>query len=117
MGTHEGWRNYETWSVQLIIDNDEPLYRHRQAMVAAVVDRYEEKGYGHAARETLSEQLESWVTAEWEERMGSPQGFGSLWSQLITAALSEVDWEEIANAWIDERAGEFTGGPRRKGRK
>jgi hypothetical protein len=36
--------------------------------------------------------------------MNDARPFSYLWSQLVSAALSEVDWSEIADAWLEDLA-------------
>jgi hypothetical protein len=84
--TYNGWHNYETWAAALWIDNEEPTYRERCALA------------DHAASiGALAETLKTWVTDELMPDLGA-----SLAADLLGAALSEVDWSEIASNWYEE---------------
>jgi len=82
---YNGWANYETWAVALWIDNEEPTYHYRCLLARQAIDVYE-----------LSQTLKAWV-----ERLAPDLG-ASLFSDLLNAALSEVDWYEIAEHWYAE---------------
>ena len=82
---YNGWKNYETWNVALWIDNDEGTYRERCALARRA-----------GSVEDLAASLKSWV-----EDMAPDLG-ASMFSDLLTAALGEVDWDESAENWYEE---------------
>jgi hypothetical protein len=90
--TYNGWTNYETWNVNLCLDNEEPMYRDivRMTRRALVANSSEE------ATDELARDLRSYVTALFEE-FGA---FGDLRAS-DGDTISPVDWEEIAEAWVD----------------
>lgn len=101
---YNGWTNYETWTVSLWLDNEEPSYRYwrgeaaRQKREASDSTRVR-KGYWtdvEAARISLAEQLKEAITD------AAPLKESSLYSDLLLAALSEVNWLEIADHWMSE---------------
>lgn len=101
---YNGWTNYATWAVKLWIDNEEPAYNYwREQALAAIRfapedDRVTDKIWAEeeAARFNLAEQLKD----ELEDAM--PDLGASVWADLLSSALSEVNWNEIARAMIDE---------------
>lgn len=113
---YNGWKNYETWSVALIVDNDEGLYHERRELVRDAAEAARAEFDRTADRVADVEQYERWrvadVVKDWVEsfaeielEVGStPMSF--LWSQLVSAALSDVDWDEIASNWLSELADE-----------
>lgn len=87
--TYNGWANYETWLVNLWLDNDSGTYdywRERAEEACKYADDEDE------ATETLREWLESEVTESVTEGIAS----SGLAGDLINSALCEVDWHEIA---------------------
>jgi len=96
---YNGWTNYETWAVALWIGNEPGTYEQSQEMareerdVAPDLDNVitgiwtAEQG----ARYELADRLKSWVTDDMLPDLGA-----TLAADLMMAALSEVDWQEIA---------------------
>lgn len=96
--TYNGYTNYETWAVSLWIDNDQGSseYWREQAQEHwdnAVADTASARDENAACN--LAEQLKE----EHEEGMPKVDG---LWADLLNAALSEVNWHEIATGMIEE---------------
>ena len=97
---YNGWTNYETWCVALWLDNDEGSYHHWQATAAEIRDDATNCHQvldgiwtaEEAVRFNLADRIESEVTE------ASPISEPTLYNDLLTAALSEVDWLEIADA-------------------
>ena len=100
----QGWSNYETWLVSLWLDNDEQTstYWREQATVQA----REAPGCGQvcqgiwtskqAAKYNLADQLKEEIVE------GSPLDEASVYSDLLAAALGEVNWSEIAETMLAE---------------
>jgi len=76
--SYNGWTNYETRTVKLWMDNEESSYRY----------------WGAVANEA------------WEEANPLADQV-STWSDLLGAALSAVNWSEIANSLLED--GDYEG--------
>lgn len=100
---YEGWANHATWSVSLWLNNDEATYRYwteqatrhraeapRQSQVVSGI-----WSEANAACYYLADQLRDEVEEE-SLFLAEP----SLYTDLFAAALSEVDWNEIAEAFL-----------------
>ena len=90
--TYNGWTNYETWNVVLWIDNEEGSYRYWRDTVREICEDSDEKDDAICS---VSKRLED------EIKEGAPELQGT-YSDLLSAALSEVNWYEIAENWVDE---------------
>ncbi len=96
---YNGWTNYETWNVALRLDNDEGSHQH---WVQASEEAWEEaEARAHWTREesavfALADRLKE----EIEEN--APDLRSSLYADLLGAALSEVNWREIAEHYIED---------------
>jgi hypothetical protein len=102
---YNGWTNYETWAVNLWLTNDEGTCRfwestaqeiYRSARPKTSFTRDERAALLLA--EAMKEQLE-------EE---NPLTEAGLYTDLLTAALSEVNWYEIATHFLEDVSKEPT---------
>ena len=96
--TYNGWTNYETWLVNLWRENEEPSYRFWRARATEVLKQAPQTAdvargqfsVDDAARLQLANELREWV----EE--ANPIQEPTVYSDLLNAALAEVNWLEIA---------------------
>ena len=87
--TYNGWSNYETWLVNLWIQNEQDLYSQLHDMVVTVDTLFAAK-----------ELLEAWLDNEYDMYIeNAPHG---LFQDLLRGAISEVNWYEIAKNWRNE---------------
>ena len=94
--TYNGWSNYETWLVNLHIDNSE--YTNEQKMEMAKQALIDTEGDKAEAERQLAEAIKEMV----ENEMLPEYIDNLLLSDLLSSALQEVDFREIAeNALID----------------
>lgn len=93
---YNGWTNYETWLVNLWIDNDEGSQRFwqllRRATDALESNEEDPNGAESDLADALKESFEDQA-----EAMTEVTGF---WADLINSALGEVNWDEIAEHMI-----------------
>jgi hypothetical protein len=108
---YNGWTNYETWSVALIINNDQGTQAEmeervrasmRQAPLDYELQEYKVGDVEEHVRWDVAQTLRSWfvdeLQPELDELPGGPWSY--LWSQLLGAALSEVDWDDLAESFV-----------------
>lgn len=95
---YNGWTNYETWAVNLWIDNDQgsQTYWHEQAK-DTLESAYVPTGSDFTVAEVATQTLEDIIKNEHEESLPELTGFAS---DLLNAAMSEVNWREIASHLI-----------------
>ena len=93
--THNGWTNYETWVVNLWMDNEQHVQRYweheartaktKENPVFWLADRIKEE-HEAACQQMLDDSV--------HYKVGP-------FADLLNGALSEVNWDEIARHWID----------------
>ena len=96
--TYNGWRNYETWAVALWIDNEQETQEQALEMARNAVDAAgmaEGEPYPPEPRHILADTLKTWVSDELLPDLGA-----TLAADLLGAAVSEVDWREIAEHYL-----------------
>lgn len=84
---YNGWTNYETWNFNLWITNDEEDYSHALEMAFDSEHEYE-----------LSKRLE-----EWAEDMASVYDTHGFIGDMVTSAIKEVNFYEVAKHLWEER--------------
>lgn len=87
--TYNGWSTYETWLVNLWIQNEESLYASLHAAVCEADSLYD-------AREILKARIDN--EYDWFVEENSH----GLFQDLLQGALDEVNWYEIAKNWRGE---------------
>lgn len=81
---YNGWKNYETWLANLWLTNDQEVMEELQAN-ANDMDLYD-----------LAEGTKEWLTEQMNDIKDTIGN--NLFSDLMSAAFSEIDFYEIAKA-------------------
>lgn len=92
--TYNGWNNYETWLVNLWLTNDQG----GDERITEMVNDYHDQGLADFS-DALKEHVEELVEIIGGEDIHSKPLVGD----LIGAALSEVDWYELASTYDRDR--------------
>lgn len=102
--SYNGWTNYETWNVALWIDNEQGSYNHWREQARHCYKWASDRGTGLTKKEQavidLAQLLKDAVNED------APDLGASMYADLLNAALSEVNWQEIAGHWVDDMADE-----------
>lgn len=85
--SYNGWSNYETWAVALWLDNDEASQSWAYGVVRRSTSDY-------AAADHLREAV----------TLHAPDLGGTLWADLLGAALESVDWLEVAQHFHNDES-------------
>jgi len=97
---YNGWSNYETWNVALWIDNDEGSYNYWRERSREILESDLSDDFAPPERKAvwlLADEIKDTI-----EDMSPLASEASLYSDLLGAALSEVDWREIAEHYLEE---------------
>lgn len=93
---YNGWKNYETWAVALWIDNEQSSQEYaRELAEQSTTDSSISEG--RTAEGVLADILKQWI-----EEKNPLAETATLFTDLLNAALSEVDWYEIAEHYLSE---------------
>jgi hypothetical protein len=101
--SYNGWKNYATWGVALVLDNDEGTYLHvRELLEGIAADA--PLGDPVVSREdyiryTLADRIKDYT----EDLCGleDEPGPSLMARQVIQAGLAEVEWADIASHVLD----------------
>jgi hypothetical protein len=93
---YNGWTNYETWAVKLWMDNDEGSYTYyREEALRLSKDAYPDRT-AHDLANSIKESHENYL----DDTVVMAK-FG-VFADLLTAALSSVNWHEIAKSLLED---------------
>jgi hypothetical protein len=115
--SYNGWRNVETWRVQLHLANDEGEAAHllnqaRWHINSELYDNYEpvcnwvlnlqgDRWRLATQDDKLSDYVRQYVEYRTARRKPPTSTWGMFRADVVQAALSRVDWEQIAAHWLD----------------
>jgi hypothetical protein len=115
--SYNGWRNVETWRVQLHLANDERdsvhvLNQARWHINSELYDNYEpicnwvlnlqgDRWRLATPDDKLSDYVRQYVEFRTVRRKPPKTTWTMLRDDVVQAALSRVDWEQIAAHWLD----------------
>lgn len=100
---YNGWKNYETWAVGMYLDGNytgQGTYQAVVELVAGQLSFQHLEGDG-VERGRVASYLQQFVQDDLD---ASDNDIHPLASDLLNAALSEVDWYELSDAWIENVA-------------
>jgi hypothetical protein len=108
--TYNGYYNYETWSVALIIENDQALQEYWLERAQEQLDYAKEHGSSseywteeQSAIYALAKELENDIE---DSLMSGNDESNSIYkllgAQLLHGALSEVNYDELAKEYIEQ---------------
>ena len=98
---YNGWTNYETWCVNLWMSNDQGSDEYYRETAQEIYDDSEsDKTFTREERATLT--LSDRLKDEFEEQQSELTGITGVFADLLGAALSEVNWHEIAEHYVED---------------
>lgn len=98
---YNGWTNYETWNLALWLGNEsgsEDYWRERAEEAYREASGDDRK---HDAACVVADALKE------ETEENAPDLGCSFYSDVLSAAISEVNWYEIAQHYVDDVAGDI----------
>lgn len=95
---YNGWTNYETWNFKLWLDNDQASYNYWRDNTRQILDTAISSEY-FTARDNAIKDLAEMLQAHAEEE--APDWGASTYADLLNAAISEINFYEIAKSMIN----------------
>lgn len=91
---YNGYKNYETWSVKLIIDNTQPLYINFKDITIDIIENIQDES---KRTEYLAKIIKQWLEGT------CPTTKDPLWQQILTNILEgRIDCYEIAKCLLED---------------
>lgn len=103
--TYNGWTNYETWNVNLWLTNNQGDVEHWSEKAQDAYDGAE-SDRTFTREENAVLEIAASLKNDYEDAMADvlecAAMSSSIWADLLGAALSEVNWREIAEHMIED---------------
>lgn len=97
---YNGWTNYETWNVNFWLTNDSGSVEYYNELAEeSYIDAKPDKYFTQEERATL--ELSDRIKEEIEDMNPLIDG-ASMFSDLLGASLSTVNWYEVAKYFIED---------------
>lgn len=102
---YNGWTNYETWVVNLWMDNEEGSHDYWVRMARYIYEN-EAKEQKHFTKMEdavglVADKLKNDHEEAKDEILSNAELSASLWADLLGAALAETNWHEIAEHLLE----------------
>ena len=103
--TYNGWTNYETWVVNMWMDNNEGSYDYWREVAQEIHNNLEEPTNSMTKMDEaiyiLADKLKDDHEEAKDEILERLELTSSLWADLLGAALAETNWREIAEHLLE----------------
>ena len=99
---YNGWTNYETWVVNLWLTNDEGPYNYWREVASQAWNHAEEERGVFTKKERAIFDLADTLKDHHEQAVFDTEIENSFIVDLLNAAMSEVNWHEIAESLLEE---------------
>ena len=93
--SYEGWTNYETWAAKLWLDNEQGTYLE---VTGEASQRFSDAQDNESEPDVYD--FANWLKSYVEDML--PELDASLASDLLNAAFSEINWQEVAEAYLGD---------------
>lgn len=94
---YNGWTNYETWLVKLWMDNDEGSQDYTREQATEIYkNTVEDASNPHYIRTRLDKATYELMKVLRDEFSEQTPDMSGVYADLLTGAISEVNWHEIA---------------------
>jgi len=94
---YNGWTNYETWVVNLWMDNEQGSQEFFRETAKEIYDAAEPSD-SFTQAEHARFRFADWLKQHYDENIPAMRG---VYGDLLGAALGAVNWNEIARHYID----------------
>ena len=98
---YQGWTNHATWCVNLWLSNNEGDYHYWREAAQDAADNTEADHYETHA-DNAARYLAARMCIEIEEAAPEHVSPGTMWHDLLTGYLDDVNWREIAATWLED---------------
>lgn len=106
---YNGWKNFETWNMVLWLDSGRGSHEYWQERAEACWDQAQHASQvasgiwtrEEAARFLLADELKESHEEAMAEVLGAAKADCSVWADLLSSALGEVAWDDVAEDMLE----------------
>jgi len=106
MSKHEynGWTNYETWAVAIWLNSNQDSHHYWREQARICVEQAPRTDAVLRGKTTAQEAAKYFLAEQLKEEIaeGAPDVFQGAYSDLLKAALGMVNWDELADAYLQK---------------
>jgi hypothetical protein len=102
MSEYNGWTNYETWVVNLWLDNDEGTQEMVKEWTLDCIKIAKGSHDPYTTPEKKAVRLLVESLKDWVDESNPTNETSSLYADLLSAAISSVNYYEIADHYVTE---------------
>lgn len=99
---YNGWTNYETWNLAFWLDNDQGSQEYWREQTVECFRNAEPYYNGQSKEDAAVQDLAEALEAEVKD--AAPELDNGFYGDILNAAISTVNFREIARNWIGEAA-------------
>lgn len=99
---YNGWKNYYTWCCMLWLDNEYSTNKFMQELTEEIAAKYTDNETGSVDKDATAYDLARYIENMVQEDAYDHFDTAGMLSDLLTRAIQEIDFDEIAEHLVSD---------------